>query len=830
MTAAGFAAIRSRTLGIALASLVVLAPAAGEVPVEEAFGIYEHTIESHRNLSPLWGLLALESGVLANVRFFGNYGTTPRDAYPAHPAVAAEPGDDHPQDAIAAVLQYLFPSPDGASLVANERNKDPIGEIAIEQRSLRSSGKGEGGLRKLRTLLDASLDYRRRLATHPDTADPDFRHAVDRILAPKEGGTPFKTRDLALARGLRQHFARMLQEAVREEIADAGTRYPPDIVEVALLAYAWRTAEHVGELYQAFAGLLEAPATPLRRFDETQFRAGIGAFEQRMAEAAGSPPSPEAVFLFTHGIKVFGRKGSHAFAMPDLLSYAQATHEGRTYPDCGETSLRNFFMIILSRRGILDPERLADLRAALAPGESKLERKAVDGNFHHLERFFTTFGSPSAQRARTARNAWDQVVANLNRSDDPLPIEYRDTTHNLSGTGIENMLNLMAHLLPDPVLNQPWSHYPDERPEMTARKLDAICRLVSRKDRDCVLDWDVGGRQEVPAPIVTVRFTLNGAPAFTWGFLDRHFVLRAYDRPMDLGFSFRPPEFLLRAWLQRFQGSRYALAPAGPGGSPPGPPAPEPMSQVYAEAIHTPEIALGLVQSLFRSGPAHWPTGSRILARAVVPDLIAVQALADLLAERPDLRTNPDFYPMVGLNQWPQVDRDALLQAAVHGSCPEQARLLLDHGANPNSPPGEPSLLSVAIRARDGEALLDLLLARKPATQLDVLDNDGSTPLLTALEKGRGLQKLLDAGADPNFIPIAGNSPLTYVVLFNKLPEAKALLRAGADPHQKANIMVGGRTPYESATALGRTEMLDLFDHAAEGKAESKREARGPAD
>jgi hypothetical protein len=99
-----------RVLLIALAWLCIHTPVAAEIPVEEALGIYENTIVEHRNLSPLWGLVALESGVLANVRFFAHYGPTARPAYPIHPSLVKGPGDDHPQDAISGVVQYLFPS------------------------------------------------------------------------------------------------------------------------------------------------------------------------------------------------------------------------------------------------------------------------------------------------------------------------------------------------------------------------------------------------------------------------------------------------------------------------------------------------------------------------------------------------------------------------------------------------------------------------------------------------------------------------------------------------------------------------------------------------
>ena len=55
--------------------------------------------------------------------------------------------------------------------------------------------------------------------------------------------------------------AQILRAAVDQELVDGGRLYPPNVVEVALLSYAWKVADRVEELYDAFwGGLLTEPA------------------------------------------------------------------------------------------------------------------------------------------------------------------------------------------------------------------------------------------------------------------------------------------------------------------------------------------------------------------------------------------------------------------------------------------------------------------------------------------------------------------------------------------------------------------------------------------
>jgi hypothetical protein len=100
---------------------------------------------------------------------------------------------------------------------------------------------GPGGLKRVQQLLAAAQECRRTLRRTP---------------VPLEATTFDR---------LRQEVASAMEQAVREEERNGDRNYPPDIVEVSPLAYAWMIADHVTELYTAFTDLLPPePPRPVR--------------------------------------------------------------------------------------------------------------------------------------------------------------------------------------------------------------------------------------------------------------------------------------------------------------------------------------------------------------------------------------------------------------------------------------------------------------------------------------------------------------------------------------------------------------------------------------
>jgi AcrR family transcriptional regulator len=137
--------------------------------------------------------------------------------------------------------------------------------------------------------------------------------------------------------------------------------------------------------------------------------------------------------------------------------------------------------------------------------------------------FIETFPDVSDQMSQSAHEEWAKVVSGLNTPSDTLPITYRGGTYNLQGTGIRNMLNLIAHLLPDPGLARVWPTGSAAWHEVAAGKLDRLCTLVSTPGR--VFTWEVSGRRAIPGEFVTISFRINDIPTFVWDFADGHFAI-----------------------------------------------------------------------------------------------------------------------------------------------------------------------------------------------------------------------------------------------------------------------------------------------------------------
>ncbi|BDU73622.1 hypothetical protein [Mesoterricola silvestris] len=713
-----------------LTALVFLVlPLRAEIPPQEAMGLYEHTDPAHRNLSPLWGMAALESGYLANLRFFGAYGSVPNPRFPRHPALEKIPQDNCPLNATAAVIQYLFPSPDGDNFVLNERAKDPIGAIAREQALHRKDPGMLGGLRKITALLDATTHYRQRLmppGAVPEASD-EFRADVDRILGHEPEG-----RKPAVA-ALRQRFAALLQEAVWDETWHPGGIYPRDIVEVTLLAYAWKAADHVSELYGALTPLLRRPEGPLPVYDAAYHEAHADALWERMgADAPGPAPSPEDALLLLYGCEAFQTR-----SLPSLVSYAMAQYKGASYPDCGETSLRNFFNIVLSRKGAIAPETLeAFLARCAGPREEHKGPEPARAGLGLLARYYQHHGRIAGQFSQEARNAWSKVVSNRNAPGaDPLPIVYGAKDHNLSARpGLENMLNLIAHLLPLPALSHPWPLDPGARFEEAGRKLDALCALVS--EEGFTVDWTAGREKRVKSAHPTLTFSINDRPAFSWAFSTHHYNMTALSERPDLvhrgDAAAARGGFFAQAWVRRLTPPPESFSFAVP---------PEEgfaltsLSQVLGMNLRDPNSALLTVNRLLVSNPAlaRAPTLPLILSRAILPDTESARVLAAGLERRRDLKEDRAFYPMPALLRWSQSVKDHILHAAVLGDV-RTMRLILDHGADVNarlpdvqfSPVIFPAVASD--RRQAGDSPLIVLLATRPRLNLDVIGPGGGYP------------------------------------------------------------------------------------------------------
>jgi hypothetical protein len=722
-----------------------------EIPAEQVLGIYERTNPEHRELSPLWGMAALRSGLLRNLRFFGEYGPEPRQGLPRHPGAGPR---DHPQDAVAGVIQYLFPSPDGENFVPNERTKDPIGALARNR---------EEGLRRILVLLEAVTYRKTQMAGAGSRAVLDLTQDVRRILEPSED--PRSRYNVIL-----EDFSSMLARAVHLEVADGGIAYPPRIVELALLGYAWRVADRAEELDRAFSphllhGSSLSEAKEPGPMDPGAFREGI--LKRLQTVDPRIAPDEIALFLDTQG---------STGPLPELLGYGMATYKGASFPDCGETCLRNFFNIAFMREGAFSPSTFQAFLRRL-PAEDIDSLKAIQA-------YFARFPRIQDQTTQEARNAWSTLVSDRNRPSDPLPILYRDGTHNLQGvaSGPENLLNLVAHLVPDPVLNQPWPEGKGllleeskgeggtgakgrEAWRLAVRaKLDRLCWLISDEERHYTVEEDAQ-ESKGDARFRKLVFSLDDRPAFTWEFLPGHYAmasrLKANEGAWSITRLLSKGDPLLAAWAETRQGEPRILAPW----------------TFYTFDLRSSDGAQKAIREILHSGSvALMPKVGLLVERSLPVDAEAYDGLLSSLLIFPPLGMDPRWYPIPCILALPQERKDEIFNGLPgDAELGEWIRFWIDHGLDPGTPFDieQQSLLQVAVLENSPGLVRHMLKAGANVNQTDIR---GQTPLLeVVLELATGnedteegamaiLDLLLQAGADPGIPDNLGTSPLSLAM------------------------------------------------------------------
>src|SRR5690554_2826869 len=118
---------------------------------------------------------------------------------------------------------------------------------------------------------------------------------------------------------------------------------------------------------------------------------------------------------------------------------------------------------------------------------------------------------------------------------------------------------------------------------------------------------------------------------------------------------------------------------------------------------------------------------------------------------------------------------DSLLMLACYNGHPDTARLILQHGGDP-----------------------------------ELANQRCQTPLAGVIFKGDNamIELLIEHGADVNGCPQGGKPPLMYAAMFDRSDILQRLLQAGADPRVTDGE---GNTALKLAMAMGATEAVSLL-------------------
>ncbi len=208
-----------------------------------------------------------------------------------------------------------------------------------------------------------------------------------------------------------------------------------------------------------------------------------------------------------------------AKAIPPILSFGSAKHDslgGGTYPDCGETSLRNFFNIAIynPKTGKFDAGALTRLSADHP--ELRISPS--------LTSFYQIHSDPASASNQAVRDAWSETV--VSRHAEVNYIKPSAAPQCEINAGVDNMMSVI-----DPLLFSGQGKL--KIAALRSEKIDLLCQMLSQEGK--ILSWSVeGAKDESEAKSklnanntgIHIQFKINSVPAFSWDFMGGHFSVR----------------------------------------------------------------------------------------------------------------------------------------------------------------------------------------------------------------------------------------------------------------------------------------------------------------
>lgn len=421
--------------------------------------------------------------------------------------------DDAPYTAISAWLQMLFPSPNFMLLIANQRNKSPLTSLFLEE-----------NLKTLDTLIFRIANFQKQTAPGVKS---NFETEIYQLLT-TDAFLKFEGKSNKQKEAFRieaQHFASILSHALQEEMRIANPvhmnqqLYPQNIVITSFFSYI---LSHLDATNLQKLGAIMKPhtqRTPHKKWGKEEY----ALWKEQSSLICYDTPYGQAQLAF-----MFNAYNIYDHLIPTLPTYRGGVRAtgGPSFYDCGENALLSFFIILLNHQGMINLEIFHNISTSLGPKAAYLPFQK-----------FVSFWKNSVQSIHMTQNLavhhdWANVVSDLNTPHDPLPIVYvRDNRWELEG-GLTNTINLIAHLIPDDVLNQTTinndeaAKYKDPEARLMAIKLDRLCQLFSTQDY--VFSWidkQIDETDQVSGTNCTITFMINKVEAFEWFFGCNHVAI-----------------------------------------------------------------------------------------------------------------------------------------------------------------------------------------------------------------------------------------------------------------------------------------------------------------
>lgn len=845
-----------------------------EIPFTEAKGIYAATKDEYKHISPFWAMVAIHGKLIERIRLYGFYKKKKDDKKIIDDALE--------DDLIAELLLRLFPSPDGTQLVANTLKRNIFGNLS----------------RKLSYIDDIIQVLIKK--TEKDKKITE----VDLIL--KNLGKESRKYAELLVNAYEQ------QEIYANPNNPSQQRYPKDIVIIALLSFFVKVADHKSDLIDGLPSLFkdnikrgieeEGKRKEKEKDDRKEGnqvydnytkkdyfdykKAQDDLFSSNIEQMITDPEHLEFIFFMVKGFEKYENYVAEPVGFRTGIKIKGAKEQ---FADCGETSLRNFFMLLLStgNGGVVINDRLASLEKKLLKhtNVNNLEEYIPYKNF---KKFITDHPDISEGASDKVHQAWAEVISKLNTETKPTTINHiqygqklkpksKSTPYvyeiisNCKTTGaisIINMLNVIARIMPDKTLSEPWNEQnKNERYKQVEKKLNRLCKLFSRPKFKVKWKDELTGEPTINSDFMVIIFTINeedvtigDEDAFKWFFEDGHFVIKNSREPEeDWRIKFSYKEFTYPHLKEHLYYNEW-LASMFPR---PGDIEEEkqyaekfPVTVIYNRSLkslegikETIEIVLEKKMENFFPLISRWVQQSiqsgnsifliniinylgelhnnlkedelkkqkeaQIIEKAINDGLYIVKhkgilvgnnILALALKEHKLYATKTFIEEKINLDT--PHEGNTPLHIALNGDEFEIANLLIDAGVDINKKDNKQNTpLHIAIFGENED--ISKLLINKGA-DINEKNSKGNTPLHTAvfIENTNILELLIEKGANINEKNSNGNTPLHEAVAESKIDILRVLIEKGANMNEKNNE---GNTPLHLAIFENNIRSLKLL-------------------
>jgi hypothetical protein len=514
-----------RGLSGVLLTLFILSSTHAEIPFTEAFGMYQKTKRDAEKFSPFWAMAAIHGKLLERIRFFGFYTKT-----------ASGYDKALGEDKIAELLLALFPSQDGIQFVPNAQDEH-----------FKNLSKPEN-LKYINDIIEILLQRASKAIKTTKIRD------IIKILTTSSTA--------------RSKVPVLLVSAYEQQAEYANPsnptqqRYPENIVVISLLSFLMKVADNTTfKLSKTLPLLMDGgyvPPTDINKGFYERYKGNFPDIIREFGTSSVRPQDLEMAFFLAKGFDMYEN------LVPEPVKYSQnitITGGPEAFSDCGETSLRNFFMLLLSagNGGSASMEKMRTL-------EDKVYRNRIasinnESDFNHYEPYqrFKAFiiNHPNIidGTSRETHSAWAEIVSDLNVNSPALGINrvqygrkktgaivegYEIKSNFLSAQAISifNMFNVLARILPDKTLNEPWSLNKSEQYKEATKKLDHLCSLFSKDDM--LIDWknELTNSKVINSDFMSIVFTIQDSgtevqDAFKWIFQKGHFDIERISTVKD---------------------------------------------------------------------------------------------------------------------------------------------------------------------------------------------------------------------------------------------------------------------------------------------------------